>query len=75
VSFSDPRPYYLCGVHASFGVELLMRVRLGCFSVHEHTSRFARHTMDDDDDDDDVQDQAPCPACGATVESVAHFMF
>jgi hypothetical protein len=26
---SDPRPY-LCGVHPSFGVELLMRVRLGC---------------------------------------------
>jgi uncharacterized protein (UPF0212 family) len=29
----------------------------------------------DDDDDDDVQGQAPCPACGATVESVAHLMF
>jgi hypothetical protein len=27
------------------------------------------------DDDDDVQGQAPCPACGATVESVAHLMF
>jgi hypothetical protein len=33
MTFSDPRPY-LCGVHPSFGVELLMRVRLGCLSVH-----------------------------------------
>jgi hypothetical protein len=48
-----------------------MRVRLGCLSVHEHTSRFARRNIDDDD----VQGQAPCPACGATVESVAHLMF
>jgi hypothetical protein len=52
-----------------------MRVRLGCLSVHEHTSRFARRNINDDDDDDDVQGQAPCPACGATVESVAHLMF
>jgi hypothetical protein len=75
MTFSDPRPY-LCGVHPSFGVELLMRVRLGWLSVHEHTSHFARHNInDDDDDDDDVQGQAPCPACGATVESVAHLMF
>jgi hypothetical protein len=50
-----------------------MRVRLGCLSVHEHTSRSARRNIDDDDDD--VQGQAPCPACGATVESVAHLMF
>jgi hypothetical protein len=72
MTFSDPRPY-LCGVHPSFGVELLMQVRLGCLSVHEHTSRGARRNIDDDDDDDDdVQGQAPCPACGATVESVAH---
>jgi hypothetical protein len=71
MTFSDPRPY-LCGVHPSFGVELLMRVRLGCLSVHEHTSRFARRNIDDDDG---VQGQAPCPACGATVESVAHLMF
>jgi hypothetical protein len=47
-------------------------VRLGCLSVHEHTSRFARRNIDDDDG---VQGQAPCPACGATVESVAHLMF
>jgi hypothetical protein len=55
-------------VHPSVGVELLMRVRLGCLSVHEHTSRFARRNTDDDD----VQGQA---ACGATVGSVARFMF
>jgi hypothetical protein len=37
-----------------------------------HTSRFARRNIDDDDDD---QGQAPCPAFGATVESVADLMF
>jgi hypothetical protein len=36
---------------------------------------FARRNIDDDDDDDDVQGLALCPACGATVESVAHLMF
>jgi hypothetical protein len=69
MTFSDPRPY-LCGVHPSFGVELLMRVCLGCLSVHEHTSRFARRNIDDDDDD--VQGQAPCPACGATIHNYLH---
>jgi hypothetical protein len=52
-------------------MHMLMRVRLGCLSVHEHTSRFARRNHIDDD----VQGQAPCLACGATVESVARLMF
>jgi len=47
---------------------------LGCLSVHEHTSRFARRHITDDTDED-VESQAPCPACGAPVESIAHFMF
>jgi len=50
-----------------------MRVRLGCLSVHERTSRFARHITEDTDEN--VASQAPCPACGAPVESIAHFMF
>ena len=73
MSFSAPQPY-LCGVHPSFGFELLMRVRLGCLSVHEHTSRFARRHITEDTDEY-VESQAPCPACGAPVESIAHFMF
>jgi hypothetical protein len=73
MSFSAPQPY-LCGVHPSFGFELLMRVRLGCLSVHEHTSRFARRHITEGTDED-VESQAPCPACGAPVESIAHFMF
>jgi hypothetical protein len=40
-------------------------------SVHEHTSSFARRNIYDDDDADDDDGEAPCPACGATVESVA----
>jgi hypothetical protein len=71
MSFSAPVPF-LCGVHPSAGHELLMRVRLGCLSVHERTSRFARHV---DDADDEIVHQPPCPACGASVESIAHLMF
>lgn len=43
--------------------------------IHELTNAwFARRQTNDDDDDDDqdVEVQAPCPACGASVESVAH---
>ena len=70
MSFAAPRPY-LCGEYPSFGFELLMRVRLGCLCVHERTSRFAGCHVDDDE----VQGQAPCPACGASIESIAHLMF
>jgi hypothetical protein len=69
--FDAPRPY-LCGVYPSFGFELLMRVRLGCLCVHEHTSRYGRRNADEADE---VLGQAPCPACNAPVESLAHFMF
>jgi hypothetical protein len=71
MTFCVPRPY-LCGVYPSFGFELLMRVRLGCLCVHEHTSRYGRRNVDEADY---VIGQTPCPACGASVESLAHFMF
>ena len=71
MEFCAPRPY-LCGVPPSFGFELLMRVRLGCLCVHEQTSRYSRRNVDESDD---VLGQAPCPACGAPVESLAHFTF
>ena len=51
-----------------------MRVRLGCLSVHERTSRFARRHIAVDDDVE-IAHQPPCPACGASVESIAHLMF
>ena len=70
MSFSAPVPF-LCGVHPSAGYELLLRVRLGCLSVHERTSRFARRHIDVDDDVE-IAHQPPCPACGASVESIAH---
>ena len=52
----------------------MMRVRLGCLCVHEQTSRYSRRN-DMGESDDDVSRQAPCPACGAPVESLGHFMF
>jgi hypothetical protein len=49
MSFSALLQPDLCGVHPSFGVELLMQVRSGCqISVHEHTSHFARCDVNDD---------------------------
>jgi hypothetical protein len=71
MDFGAPRPY-LCGVYPSFGFELLMRVRLGCLCVHEHTSRYGRRNVDESDD---MLGQQPCPACRAPVESLAHFLF
>jgi hypothetical protein len=71
MEFCAPRPY-LRGMYPSFGFELLMRVRLGCLCVHEQTSRYGRRNMDEADNE---AGQAPCPACGAPVESLAHFMF
>jgi hypothetical protein len=61
MTFSDPYGLtYVVSILASFGVELLMRVRLGCLSVHEHTTRFARRNINDDDD---VQGQVPSLPC------------
>ena len=71
--FDAPRAY-LCVWHPSLGVELMMRVRLGCLSVHERTARYGRRASDDCGEDE-VLSESPCPACGAPVESIAHFMF
>jgi len=70
ITFDAPRPY-LCVWQPSLGVELMMRVRLGCLSVHERTARYARRVNASDED----LHQLPCPACGAPVESIAHLMF
>jgi hypothetical protein len=63
--FKVPRPF-LCVGGPSHGVELMMRVRLGCLCVHERTSRFGGRR---------ANHNTACPACHAPVESLSHFMF
>ena len=62
--FKVPRPFLRSGF-PSRGIELLMRVRIGCLCVHERTSRFGGRR---------ANPTTACPACGA-AESLSHFMF
>lgn len=71
MSFKRPRPY-LCVGCPSLGIELMMRVRLGCLCVHERTTRYSRSS---DAADSENLTSAPCPACNAPVESLSHFLF
>ena len=71
MSFKRPRPY-LRAVTPSLGIELMMRVRLGCLCVHERTTRYSRSR---DAAESEVINIAPCPACGSSTESLSHFVF
>ena len=71
MSFKRPRPF-LCVSCPSKGIELMMRVRLGCLCVHERTRRYSRSN---EVVESEVIDIAPCPACGNPSESLSHFMF
>jgi hypothetical protein len=62
--FKRPRPF-LCSVAPTRGIELLMRVRMGCLCVHERTSRYGGSRADSN---------TACPACGQGVESLSHLM-
>jgi exonuclease III len=72
MQFQKARPYLCCG-YPTFGVELMMRVRLGCLCVHERVSRFRRN--DDEHQEAEAAAAARCPACNVAVESVGHFLF
>jgi hypothetical protein len=63
--FKRPRPF-LCSGAPTRGIELLMRVQMGCFCVHERTSRYGGSRADSN---------TACPACGQGVESLSHLMF
>jgi hypothetical protein len=63
--FKKPRPF-LCSGLPTRGVELLMRVRMGCLCVHERTSRYGGGR---------ASSNTACPACGEEVESLSHLMF
>lgn len=67
MSFKSPRPFLstLAG-RPSIGVELLMRVRVGCLGVRELTSTWSGRR---------ANPATSCPACGAAVESLSHFLF
>ena len=65
MTFKRVRPFLRSG-SPTRGVELMMRVRLGCLAVHERTSRYGGRRADGN---------AACPACGAGVESLSHLLF
>ncbi|KAF6259645.1 hypothetical protein COO60DRAFT_988393 [Scenedesmus sp. NREL 46B-D3] len=65
MGFRRPRPY-LRSVAIPRGIELLLRVRMGCLCVHERTSQFGGRR---------ANSTSGCPCCGAEVESLSHFMF
>jgi len=71
MSFANVRPL-LSGCYPSYGVELLMRVRLQCLSVHERTSRFRRCC---NEDSALTVSASCCPACKDGSESLAHLLF
>ena len=56
----------MCSGAPTRGIELLMRVRMGCLCVHERTSRYGGSRADSN---------TACPACGQGVESLSHLMF
>ena len=76
LSLKSPRPY-LCALSPTYGVEILMRIRLSCLPVHCSTARF-RHQVDGDAE---VEDRGVhthglvCPSCKAAGESSSHFLF
>jgi len=75
MSFDVVRPY-LCVERPTLGIELMMRIRLGCLCVHEHALKFSRHANHGDDADHSVDAVAAlCPACGTAEETISHFVF
>jgi hypothetical protein len=67
--FAGPRPYLSGPRHPSFGIELLMRVRMQCLAVHARTPKYSCS-----DDGGCVR----CPACGSDTdggETLHHLMF
>ncbi|KAF6254033.1 hypothetical protein COO60DRAFT_361307 [Scenedesmus sp. NREL 46B-D3] len=65
MGFRRPRPY-LRSVAIPRGIELLLRVRMGCLCVHERTSQCGGRR---------ANSTSGCPCCGAEVESLSHLMF
>ncbi|KAF6250317.1 hypothetical protein COO60DRAFT_895287 [Scenedesmus sp. NREL 46B-D3] len=65
MGFRRPRPY-LRSVAIPRGIELLLRVRMGCLCVHERTSQLGGRR---------ANPTSGCPCCGAEVESLSHLMF
>ena len=65
MTFKRVRPFLRSGAPTR-GVELMMRVRLGCLAVHERTSPYGGRR---------ANGNTACPACGAGVESLSHFLF
>lgn len=66
MSFKAPRPYLRvqCGC-PTLGIEVLMRIRVGCLGVRAVTSKWGGRR---------ANNNKSCPACGAETESISHLL-
>jgi len=74
MSFAGPRPF-LSGHcrYPSYGVELMMRVRLQCLAVHARTARYGGQRRCNN-----ASEAVSCPACGSVSdggETLHHLVF
>ena len=67
---------YLCVMPPSYGLELMMRVRLSTLPVHAHTAQYGRRDNDlQSEQHSDVVAVRGCPMCSNAEETLAHFLF
>jgi hypothetical protein len=66
---------YLRRVLPSFGVEVLMRIRLSCLPVHAHTFKFVQSENERSRSRARRQVNDVCPVCLQHPESLSHFVF
>ncbi len=67
---------YLCVMPPSYGIEVMLRVRLSTLPVHAHTAHYSRRDGDAEDvpHSDSVAARG-CPMCQHSEESLAHLLF
>jgi hypothetical protein len=66
---------YLRFLPPSYGVELLLRVRLSCLPVHAHTVGFQQPDIERRSRSQVRAVTSVCPVCSTTDETLAHFLF
>ena len=67
---------YLCVMPPSYGIEVLLRVRLSTLPVHAHTAHYSRRDGDGENEpQSSVVVARGCPMCQHSEESLAHLLF
>ena len=66
---------YLCVMPPSYGLELMMRVRLSTLPVHAHTAQYGRRDNDLQSEQHSDEAVRGCPMCSNAEETLAHFLF